>query len=133
MPKFGSVKDNFQFRKLTEKELRNIVLKHLNNANAKLNARIKLACPVDTGRLRHSWKMTPARFIRGYGYTASNGTNVHYAPYVRYGHRVMRNGKQVGFAKGQFFLRGVMKRSDKDLQEVAKNVTAEIFTRIRRK
>lgn len=60
--------------------------------------------PVDTGALRNSWKL---------GNLISDGKNIsveilngmEYASYVEYGHRIVRNGAEVGWYEGRFMLK----------------------------
>lgn len=33
------------------------------------------------------------------------GYTVHYAPHVEYGHRLVRNGRTIGYVPGQYFLK----------------------------
>lgn len=60
--------------------------------------------PVDTGALRNSWKL---------GNLISDGKNIsveilngmEYASYIEYGHRIVRNGAEVGWYEGRFMLK----------------------------
>lgn len=67
-------------------------------------ARVKPRTPVDTGALRRSWELGD---IKGEGQNISveilNG--MEYATDVEYGHRVVRNGVEVGWAEGRFMLK----------------------------
>ena len=49
------------------------------------------------GELRLSMSVNKSRHEVGY--------TKHYAPHVEYGHRLVRNGKQIGYVKGQYFLK----------------------------
>ena len=53
--------------------------------------------PVKTGELRRSLSADLDGLEVGY--------NKEYAPHVEYGHRVVRNGKQVGYVPGQYYLK----------------------------
>lgn len=59
--------------------------------------------PVDTGYLRENWQSRPAR-KQGNGYSGSYSNNVFYGLYVNYGHRLVRNGKTIGYVPGFFML-----------------------------
>ena len=67
-------------------------------------ARVKPRTPVDTGELRRSWKLGD---IKGEGRNISveilNGMD--YATDVEYGHRIVRNGVEIGWAEGRFMLK----------------------------
>ena len=60
--------------------------------------------PVDTGALRNSWSISDVN---------SDGKNIfieiknpmEYASYVEYGHRIVRNGSEVGWYEGKFMLK----------------------------
>ena len=60
--------------------------------------------PVDTGALRNSWSISDVN---------SDGKNIfieiknpmEYASYVEYGHRIVRNGAEVGWYEGRFMLK----------------------------
>ena len=84
--------------------------KRLNNVSQKLVAKVKLKTPVDSGVLRRSWRSKKdgqfARIIYN---------NVHYAPYVEYGHRT-RGGKS--FVDGRYML-------TKSVQEIEETMTSE--------
>ena len=60
--------------------------------------------PVDTGALKRSWELGD---VQGEGQNISveilNG--MEYATYVEYGHRVVRNGVEVGWCEGRFMLK----------------------------
>lgn len=65
------------------------------------------ATPYRHGYLNRSRK-TAVKESGGYfGYSAE------YAPHVEYGHRLVRNGRQVGYVKGQHFLRANIKMEAK--------------------
>ncbi len=68
----------------------------------KAAAEVKKLTPVDTGKLRRSWR---ARIQRdGYGYTIWIYNNTVYGPAVNYGHRIVRGKKTVGKTKGVHML-----------------------------
>lgn len=60
--------------------------------------------PKDTGKLQQSLRqVNPAKNRDGeVGYTRS------YAPHVEYGHRLVRNGKNIGYVPGQYFLKSAV-------------------------
>ena len=55
--------------------------------------------PVDTGYLRGQWEPHPAKRTL-VGWESGYSNNVEYGLYVNYGHRVVRNGKTVGYSTG---------------------------------
>ena len=67
-------------------------------------AKTKPRTPVDTGALRNSWKL---------GDLISDGKNIsfefknpqEYATEIEYGHRIVRNGAEVGWYEGRFMLK----------------------------
>lgn len=59
--------------------------------------------PVDTGYLRGQWELQPAKRT-SIGWESGYSNNVEYGLYVNYGHRVVRNGKTVGYSTGFFML-----------------------------
>lgn len=67
-------------------------------------AKTKPRTPVDTGALRNSWKL---------GDLISDGKNIsieiknpqEYATEIEYGHRIVRNGAEVGWYEGKFMLK----------------------------
>lgn len=67
-------------------------------------AKTKSRTPVDTGALRNSWKL---------GDLISDGKNIsieiknpqEYATDIEYGHRIVRNGAEVGWYEGRFMLK----------------------------
>lgn len=67
-------------------------------------ARTKPRTPVDTGALRSAWQLGD---IHGEGKNISveilNG--MEYATDVEYGHRVVRNGVEIGWAEGRYMLK----------------------------
>lgn len=54
------------------------------------------------GTLRRGWKAKGFKIPRGYEATVFN--NIEYAPYVEYGHRIVKNGQTVGFVQGHHML-----------------------------
>lgn len=88
---------------------------------------VKRATPKDTGTLRRGWtagkdldtynetlayanSLLVKRYGRSYRITVEN--NVEYAEPVELGHRIMRNGRQVGYVPPQYFV----KRSQEALE-----------------
>ena len=84
--------------------------KVLNAVGLRLKAKVTLKTPVDTGVLRKSWKYKTISENEG---ILSN--NVHYAPYIEYGHRT-RGGKS--FVDGRYML-------TKSVQEIEETLTSE--------
>ena len=79
--------------------------KSLNKISQKLVAKVKLKTPVDSGVLRRSWRSKKDGDLARIVYN-----NVHYGPYVEYGHRT-RGGKS--FVDGQYMLT----KSVKEIEE----------------
>ena len=81
--------------------------KSLNKISQKLVAKVKLKTPVDSGVLRRSWRVKKdgqfARIIYN---------NIHYAPYIEYGHRT-RCGKS--FVDGRYMLTKSVKEIESEL------------------
>ena len=59
--------------------------------------------PVVSGYLRGQWEPQPAKRTL-VGWESGFSNNVEYGLYVNYGHRVVRNGKTVGYSTGFFML-----------------------------
>ena len=83
--------------------------KRLSNVSSKLIRKVKLKTPVDSGVLRRSWRSKKdgqfARIIYN---------NVHYAPYIEYGHRT-RGGKS--FVDGRYMLTKSVKEIESDIEK----------------
>ena len=84
--------------------------KRLNNISQKLVAKVKLKTPVSTGVLRRSWRVKKDGDLARIVYN-----NVHYAPYIEYGHRT-RGGKS--FVDGRYML-------TKSVKEIEDTLTSE--------
>lgn len=82
-----------------DKAARNVVNRMVNEGMAETMKET----PVDTGYLRENWQSRPAR-KQGNGYSGSYSNNVFYGLYVNYGHRLVRNGKTIGYVPGFFML-----------------------------
>ena len=87
--------------------------KRLNNISQKLIAKVKLKTPVGKvkgGTLRRSWRVKKDGDLARIVYN-----NIHYAPYIEYGHRT-RGGKS--FVDGRYML-------TKSVQEIEGTLTSE--------
>ena len=84
--------------------------KRLNNISQRLIRKVKLKTPVDSGVLRRSWRVKSEGQLAKIIYN-----NVHYAPYIEYGHRT-RGGKS--FVDGQYML-------TKSVKEIEDTLTSE--------
>ena len=84
--------------------------KRLNNISQKLIAKVKLKTPVDSGVLKKSWRSKKDGDLARIIYN-----NVHYAPYIEYGHRT-RGGKS--FVDGRYML-------TKSVKEIEDTLTSE--------
>jgi HK97 gp10 family phage protein len=83
--------------------------KRLNNISQKLVAKVKLKTPVDSGVLRRSWRSKKDGDLARIVYN-----NVHYAPYIEYGHRT-RGGKS--FVDGRYMLTKSVKEIESELNK----------------
>ncbi len=87
-----------------------------------VKGRVKLKTPVDTGYLRESWQST----VGGCEGTIYN--NVHYSPFVEFGHRVKIRGKFTGrVVPGVYMLRDGVEESAGQFQADAGKIMARIF------
>lgn len=78
--------------------------------------------PVQTGQLRRNWQIGRVK-KRGDTYEIEVYNNTEYAPWVENGHRVVQNGRTVGFCDGFFML----KYSVLDLQRAAPGITEQML------
>ena len=79
--------------------------------------------PVDTGRLRNSWKIKQPEPLRVEVYN-----NTEYAPFVEYGHRVKVHGKFTGkVVPGQRMLHKGLAETKDNFLEDAKEVLGAIL------
>ncbi|MBQ7525307.1 MAG: HK97 gp10 family phage protein [Abditibacteriota bacterium] len=98
----------------------------------RLNNRVKKATPVGKsyelkngkkhtgGHLRRNWKPKPAKLRGGPGSQAVGGLYniVEYAPYVEFGHRIVRNGKTVGWVPGKHMLATSEAKTSKEMVKI---------------
>lgn len=101
----------------------NIELENLlNRTSNKLLRKVKLLTPVGKvrgGTLRRSWRNNK---LGTYERIISN--NVEYAPHVENGHRIVRNGRVVGYVEGRYMLKRSMEELESGLNaelEIAMN------------
>lgn len=83
----------------SETDFRKVVGKNLlemRNRAVSSDDPSKGGTPRDSGELRLSTGTDTNRELMGY--------TKDYAPHVNYGHRIVVNGRTVGFVKGQYFL-----------------------------
>lgn len=52
--------------------------------------------------MRRGWKSKGFKIPNGYERVVFN--DIEYAPYVEYGHRIVRNGQTIGFVQGRHML-----------------------------
>lgn len=87
-----------------KKDFNKFLRKFLLQMADRILARVKPRTPVDTGELKRHWELGE---VQGEGKNISveilNG--MEYATDVEYGHRVVRNGVEVGWAEGRFMLK----------------------------
>lgn len=60
--------------------------------------------PVDTGALKNSWKLGNL-ILDGKNISVEILNGMEYASYIEYGHRIVRNGAEVGWYEGRFMLK----------------------------
>ena len=89
--------------------------KSLNKISQKLIAKVKLKTPVDSGVLKKSWRSKKDGDLARIIYN-----NVHYAPYIEYGHRT-RGGKS--FVDGRYML-------TKSVKEIEDTLAIEFYIMI---
>ena len=65
---------------------------------------------INGGTLKKGWVIEPQSFT-GSRFVINVTNYIEYAPYVEYGHRLVRNGKTIGFVTGQF----MMTRSEEEV------------------
>lgn len=75
-----------------------------------------------TGTLKNAWgKETTGPLQR----TIFN--NTEYVNHVEYGHRIVRNGKTVGFVRGKYTLYKAMKKSNKRFPKALNTLIKNLF------
>lgn len=87
-----------------DKAARNVVNRMVNDGMTETMKKTR----VKTGYLRENWQAHPAE-KKANGYSGGYSNNVFYGLYVNYGHRIVRNGKTIGYAPGFFFLEAGIK------------------------
>lgn len=88
-----------------------------------IKGRAKFHSPVDTGRLRNSWKSTQPS-----GGSVEIGTAVEYAMFVEWGHRVKIHGKFTGkVVEGSHMLRDAIDESKDNFQADAEKILQRLF------
>lgn len=101
---FGALK-NFQKRvQKLKAEMPKICTDAVNESAAGMVSLVTKATPVDTGYMKSQWNVDAAS-RSGTTYSATVFNSAHYGLYVEEGHRLMRNGKQVGFVRGKHFVK----------------------------
>lgn len=111
-------------KRLRKENFEAVMKKTADTVAAEAFGRIVKATPVDTGQLRRSWTLQPAVKTKG-DYSATIGTSLFYSIYVEYGHRIMRNGKQIGYAPPKYFLRDAMDAFKPESQRFAQRAFEE--------
>lgn len=95
------------FQKRVQKlkaEMPKICTDTVNECAAGMVKLVTEATPIDTGYMKGQWGVEAAsKSGTTYSATVFNGTS--YGLYVEEGHRLMRNGKQVGFVRGKNFVK----------------------------
>lgn len=111
-------------KRLRKENFEAVMKKTADTVAAEAFGRIVKATPVDTGQLRRSWTLQPGVKTKS-GYSATIGTSLFYSIYVEYGHRIMRNGKQIGYAPPKYFLRDAMDAFKPESQRFAQRAFEE--------
>lgn len=111
-------------KRLRKENFEAVMKKTADTVAAEAFGRIVKATPVDTGQLRRSWTLQPAVKTKD-DYSATIGTSLFYSIYVEYGHRIMRNGKQIGYAPPKYFLRDAMDAFKPESQRFAQRAFEE--------
>lgn len=105
-------------KRLNKRTMSDVMRKTANTVAAEAFGRIVEATPTETGELRRSWSVKSAEKTKT-GYSAQIGTNLYYSIYVEYGHRIVRHGKQIGYAPPKYFLRDAMDAFKPEVKKVA--------------
>lgn len=100
---FQNFDDFLQKLKALEADCEQAAKNVLNRAALEGMGETMKETPVDTGYLRGQWEPHPAKRTSS-GWESGYNNNVEYGLYVNYGHRVVRNGKTVGYSTGFFML-----------------------------
>ncbi|WP_413627689.1 HK97 gp10 family phage protein [Fructilactobacillus vespulae] len=90
-----------------------MVMNSLNEAVALVMSGVKERTPVDTGALRRNWSSSGVRYSGSFA-SVDISNNLHYAPYLEYGHR-LRNG---GYYPGVFMLTNTLNDVDKVFEKI---------------
>lgn len=118
-----------QLRKLDKKLKYETCKKVANGLAAKLIKLTKEKTPVGQynkksgkkgGTLKKGWRAKGMIISNGYQTTVFN--QVEYAPYVEYGHRIVRNNKTVGFVLGRYMLTKSSNEVEKIANDYAQNM-----------
>ncbi|MGY3725015.1 HK97 gp10 family phage protein [Granulicatella balaenopterae] len=83
--------------------------------------------PHDTGDLQKNWKYRVFK-ARADEYIILVWNPMEYAEYVENGHRIMRNGKKIGWVEGRF----MMKTTYDEIEKLMPNVAANIERKLRK-
>lgn len=100
---FQNFDDFLRKLKALEADCERVARNVLNRAALEGMGETMKETPVDTGYLRGQWEPHPAKRTSS-GWESGYSNNVEYGLYVNYGHRVVRNGKTVGYSTGFFML-----------------------------
>lgn len=100
---FQNFDDFLRKLKALEADCERVARNVLNRAALEGMGETMKETPVDTGYLRGQWEPHPAKRTSS-GWESGYSNNVEHGLYVNYGHRVVRNGKTVGYSTGFFML-----------------------------
>lgn len=79
--------------------------------------------PIDTSRLRN----TRSAGMTG-DFTAEFGYTQYYAPFVEYGHRIVRGGVTYGYVQGQYYLRDMVSKQQPKFTRDLQTMLREVFS-----
>jgi hypothetical protein len=84
-----------------------IIEKHMRDIAGMAVNQVKKNTYVVSGKLRRSWSASGVK-TAGNAVTVDIFNNVEYAPFIEFGHRVVRGGRTVGYVAGQFMLKNTI-------------------------
>lgn len=104
-------------------------LKHLSDANLGEAAKRAATDIYNMGQTRTPKKTGELRTSMAVNQINENAYEVgyakEYAPHVEYGHRVVRNGTQVGYVEGQYFFKAMVEEEKPVFSEYLKEKIEE--------
>lgn len=115
-----------KFSKLNQNQTKELIKSAMNRLAGEVLRKVTEKTPVDTGNLKRSWYVTDVQ-KQGRDYVVFVGSDLDYAKYVEYGHRV----GEAGWVNGCFMLTlsvdEVENKTPKLIETVIKNKLEQIF------